>query len=427
MISGLWSKIGECTGRWEGVILTRGEGLGDRSSSRNSHEGVGSVEGQSKTAELLTGIPGLNENEASSSIVEKGKKKSIEIDLRVGRGPVALVADEGYIVGGDSNKIRRWRVKDGQEVGQPLDVGGFVLSIAVSRDGKWIVNGTGEGHVTVWDAKSYEKAIEFRGHNWAVLGVDISPDGTRIATGSVDKTVCVWSLSTGEHLLVPFEHDDVVAAVKFSPDGRCIATATWTRNTVRIYDSHDGRLVVDTPIQVGSPYNRSLAWAALGEVLFALSKDGSIHCIDVATGTTLSRWAIHSNNNPGCIALASDGAFIATSANSSVSFWDIATQQQIGPLIHHPAEVLYMVISANQDLAVSGGEKMILRKLPDILPSSYFDHVCVISPMRDANETLLTTNHLQLQPEALHTSGGDFRPKQPVSFPSYTTLTLNRV
>ena len=386
---------------------------GDR-PSRNGHEGVTSVEkGQSKTTGLLTGRPGLGENEASSRIVEKREAKSIEIDGEVKTRSIAFVADGDYIVSSDNNKIRRWRVKDGKEVGQQMDAGSKVWSIAASRDGKWIVSGAYDGRVTVWDAENHKEAIEFRGHSGFVSVMDISPDGTRIATGSWDYTLCVWSLSTGKQLLGPIKHDYRVVAAKFSPDGRRIATATWT-TPVRVYDSHDGRLLVDTPIRVGSSYNHSLAWTALSKELLTLSDDGTIHRIDVATGTTLSKWAIHRNYHARCIALASDGAFIAASAKSSVSFWEIATHQQIGPLIHHPYKVESMAISANHSLVMSGGKKIILRKLPDILPSSCFDHVHVLSPKVDDKETLFTMNCSQRQPEAVRTSTKEGRPEETI-------------
>ena len=295
-----------------------------------------------------------------------------------------------------------------------MDARSKVSSIAVSRDGKWVVSGQDDGRVTAWDAENHKKAIGFKGHELGVYAVDVSQDGTRIATGSWD-TVRVWSLLTSEQLLGPFEHDDRVVAVKFSPDGHLIATATWFRESVRIYDSHNGHLLVDTSIQVGSLYNQSLAWTGSGKDLFALSKDGNIHCIDVATGTTLSKWAIHSNYKPGCITLASDGPFIAASANSSVSFWDIATHKQIGPLIQHPTLIFCLAISANHDLAISGGKKIIVQRLPDILPSSYFDLVCVLSPKPDAEVTLSTMNSLQQQPEALRTRTEEYRPEETVS------------
>ena len=386
---------------------------GDRPSSPNSQEGAASVEkDRSKTSGLLTGNPGLNDNEASSRIVEKAEAKSIEIEGGVEIKSIAFVADGGYIVGG-VNKIRRWRVKDGKEVEQSIDVGSEIWSIAVSRDGKWIVSGSGWGGVAVWDAESHERAAEFRKHKWGVSAVDISPDGTRFATGARDRRVCVSSLPAGK-LLRAIPHGSVVVALKFSPDGRRIATATWSYESVRVYDSHDGHLLVETPIQVGSLYNQSLAWAGLGKELLALSKDGNIHCIDVATGTTHSKWAIHSNCDPRCIALTNNGAFIAASANSSVSFWDMATHKEIGPRIHHSYDISCMAISANHDLAISGGKKVILQKLPEILPSPYFDHVCVFSVTPDAKETLFITNHLQQKAEALCTSTEECRPEETI-------------
>ena len=83
--------------------------MGDQPSSCSGHRGVGSVgQSQSKTIGLLTGKPGLNENEASSRIIGKGEAKSIKIDHRTDTGPVAFIASEDYIISGDSNKIQCW-------------------------------------------------------------------------------------------------------------------------------------------------------------------------------------------------------------------------------------------------------------------------------------------------------------------------------
>ena len=310
-------------------------------------------------------------------------RKLIEIDGEHKRIRIAVVGDAGYIVGGDGKKIHRWKVNDGKEVGQPMDAGSDVSSIAASQDGKWIVGGMESGQVVVWDANSHEKVSEFKGHNKPVYAVDISPDATRIASGSDDPNICVWSRSTGEQLLGPLEHDFDVVAVKFSPDGQFIATAPWKRKSVQIYDSRDGHLILDRPIEVGSPYNQSLAWVSDSKQLFALSRDGRVHCLDVTNGRILSVWTVHGSGSPSCITLGSNAAFIAVSANSSVSFWDTTTHRQIGPLIRHPADIWNMEISANDDLVLSEGTKIVLRQLPDILPSSYFDDVGVFRSQRD--------------------------------------------
>ena len=176
------------------------------------------------------------------------------------------------------------------------------------------------------------KGTKWKAHYEEVKAVDISPDGVRITTGSHDETLCVWSLSTGERLLGPLEHGSKLARVKFSPNGRLIATATWDPN-VRICDSYNGTHLAQFPITVSSGLNQSLAWASDSKQLFALSSNGKIHCLDVSTGTTLARWVTHSSDDVNCVTLASNGTFIAASADSSVSFWDTATRKLIGSVI----------------------------------------------------------------------------------------------
>ena len=108
--------------------------------------------------------------------------------------------------------------------------------------------------------------------------------------------------------------------------------------------------------------------------------NGNINCQDVSTGTTLSKWAIHSSNKARCIALASNGTFIAASANSSISFWDTTTHERIGSAIEHTRDAASMAtyfkwldISTNYDLVVGGPLQITLSGLCDILPSRYSD------------------------------------------------------
>ena len=326
---------------------------------------------------ILTGTQDSSrrENRPASRNSEQKELKPIEIDGRDLIRSVAFLADgKHFVSGGSEGKIRRRRVEDGQEVGTPMNAGSIVLSIAVSRDEKWIVSGSFE-LVMVWNAESHSKVTEWKAHSDWVQAVDVSRDGTRIATGSDDKTVCVWFLSTGQRLLGPLQHDSKLAGLKFSPNGRLIATATWGPK-VRICDSYNGsHCLVEFPIQVYSAVNQSLTWANDSKQLFVLSNDGNIHCLDVSTGTTLSKWAIHGSDKARCISLASNGTFIAVSANSSVSFWDTATHERIGTVIEHTHVIKSMAISANYDVVVGGERTITLRGLCDILPYRYFDNV----------------------------------------------------
>ena len=295
-----------------------------------------------------------------------------EIDCRKDIQSVAFFVDGKHIMtGGKEEMIRRWRVEDGVEVGTPMVAAGPVYDIAVSGDGKWIVSGTWQ-LMQVWNAENSEKLTEVKAHSDWVHAVDVSRDSTRIASGSSDCTVSVWSLLTGKRLLGPWKHDNWggVIAVKFSPDGRRIATATWPLSSpyVRIYDSQDGSLLIDVPINVNSFNSHTLAWSNNSKQLFASSFD-KIYCLEASTGATLSQWPI-SGKDSKSIALASNDSFIAVSSGSSVSFWDTTTHNRIGTL-NHTAKIYCTVISADYAIAIASDTRLTLHSLCGILPSSY--------------------------------------------------------
>ncbi|KAI9571641.1 hypothetical protein HD554DRAFT_2168897 [Boletus coccyginus] len=154
-------------------------------------------------------------------------------------------------------------------------------------------------------------------------------------------------------LLGPLQHDYELATAKFSPNGWLVATVTWGHD-IQVYNSQSGGLLVSFLVNVGSDVNQSLAWASDSNKLFALSKNGYIHHVDVSAKTTLSKWPIHS-----------------TSANSSVSFWDTTTRDQIGSVIEYTHPVFFMAMSSNHDLVTSGDKKITLRALCNVLPSDY--------------------------------------------------------
>lgn len=350
---------------------------------------------------ILTRTQGSSEDSSttSSDVLRLGKEaNTIEIDCHDFIHSVASLADGRHIVsGGNGGQIQCWRVEDGHEVGPPMNAASVVFSVGMSRDGKWVVSGSNNGLVAVWNAKSRERVSEFKGHgSKSVRAVDVSPDATKFASGADDKIVSVWSLA-GKRLLGPLRHDYELAAVKFSPNGRLLATATWDRNSVRIYDTQNSDLLVDFPVRVSSSLNQSLAWANDSKQLFALSRDGNIHCLDASSNTaTPSRWLIErSNNNPKCITLASNGRFIVASSDSSVSFWDTMTHEQIGSVIGHTHAIWSMAVLANYDLVIAGDKKITLIELYGIIPSSYFDVVST-----SASETRCTKwlpNHKPLR------------------------------
>ena len=102
----------------------------------------------------------------------------------------------------------------------------FVLSIAVSPDGKYIASANAQAEnwtITIWEAASGSEIVTLGGHKSPIHSIAYSPDGKRIVSGSFDGTIKVWDASNGDELMtLP---SDGALAIAFSPDGKTIAGA----------------------------------------------------------------------------------------------------------------------------------------------------------------------------------------------------------
>ena len=70
----------------------------------------------------------------------------------------------------------------------------YVLSVAVSHDGNWVVSGSKDRGILFWDAKSAAVQLLLQGHKNSVISVNLSPVGGMLATGSGDwqARLCEW-------------------------------------------------------------------------------------------------------------------------------------------------------------------------------------------------------------------------------------------
>ena len=81
-------------------------------------------------------------------------------------------------------------------------------SVALSGDGRYIVSGSDDGTVAVWDLQTGARLHELTGHHGGVRSVALSGDGRHIVSGSDDGTVAVWDLQTGARLHELTGHQD---------------------------------------------------------------------------------------------------------------------------------------------------------------------------------------------------------------------------
>ncbi|KAI9623332.1 hypothetical protein KEM48_009492 [Puccinia striiformis f. sp. tritici PST-130] len=69
----------------------------------------------------------------------------------------------------------------------------YVLSVAVSPDGEWIMSGSKDRGVQFWDPKSGMAQFMLQGHKNSVISIAVSDTGGLLATGSGDWHARIWS------------------------------------------------------------------------------------------------------------------------------------------------------------------------------------------------------------------------------------------
>ena len=71
----------------------------------------------------------------------------------------------------------------------------YVLSVAVSYDGAWVVSGSKDRGVQFWDARTAIVQCMLQGHKNSVISIDLSPAGNVLATGSGDWQARICELA----------------------------------------------------------------------------------------------------------------------------------------------------------------------------------------------------------------------------------------
>ncbi|MEU5259656.1 hypothetical protein [Amycolatopsis sp. NPDC021455] len=137
--------------------------------------------------------------------------------------------------GGATPAVTRWDVTDRlhPRLTTTLRAGtGAFLSLALSRDGRFLVGGSTDTNAYLWDVSGAPRLLSsLTGHTDTVGAVSIGPSGTLIATAGYDRSMRLWDVSDPAHPIQTTAFGgfpDSAYTIVLLPDGRRVAIGAGT-------------------------------------------------------------------------------------------------------------------------------------------------------------------------------------------------------
>jgi WD40 repeat protein len=156
---------------------------------------------------------------------------------------VCFSPDGKYIVSGSSdNNVIVWDVASGNayRTFTAAHKKG-VNCVDYSPDGKFVISGGSEDKSAIlWNVLNNQKVNTFTGHTLAINAISFSPDGKNFCTGSADNTIKIWEIATSKVLFTIGGANKQISDVRYSPDGKYIVSAS-ADNNVRQYNAKDSK------------------------------------------------------------------------------------------------------------------------------------------------------------------------------------------
>lgn len=214
--------------------------------------------------------------------------------------------------------------------------------VGFSVDGR-VAAGSYDGSIRIWDVKTQEQVVEFKGHHEFVSAVAFSPDGSQVASVSSDlngiggrsaSDIKIWDSTTAQEQLALYGHHQRVRHLAFSPDGQQIATAGYDGD-IKVWNSQ--RRAQALRIQDGRHTISDLAVSPDSQKVISASHP--IKVFDRATGTELLVFKGHSGP-VNHVSVHPDGVRAASGGGKEpIKIWNYHTGQVLLTFENHRGPV----------------------------------------------------------------------------------------
>jgi len=211
-----------------------------------------------------------------------------------------------------------------------------INSVSASQNSKFIVTGSEDSTLKLWDAKNLKLLCTIVDHQSPIEIVEFSPDSTQFASVESWKmgspgVIKVWDTTTCLLLRTIFFRGEVFS-LTYSPNSKLLAVTGWTTN---IYNSATGQIIHEIPIGSHTPVRQKLSFSKNSESLTLVGPDSNIIMYHLESNRTHTLSRQHRGDPITCLKYSPDQKkLIIGTYGGNLEIWDITTEQLLHTLIH---------------------------------------------------------------------------------------------
>ena len=215
-----------------------------------------------------------------------------------------------------------------------------VTSLSSSSDGTFLVSGSNDKTIKLWDIQTGGIIKTLHGHTDRVCSVSISADDTMIASVAQDKRICLWNIRTGKHFILE-RYKHLAGSVAFSPT-----------NSQLLFSSSDG--VVQqwdiTSHKIGPPVLGDHVTFSPDSTQFVSWESWTVTIRNTDSRVTVMEFNLDDLIDYYCF--SPNGRFIAAAATCTIYLWDITGSKPclIQTLTGHIEPITSLVFSSPYNL-----------------------------------------------------------------------------
>jgi guanine nucleotide-binding protein subunit beta-2-like 1 protein len=232
--------------------------------------------------------------------------------------------------------IIQWKLtpEDNEKFGVPVKRltghSHYVQDVAISVDGQFVLSGSWDGTLRLWDLNTGMTTRRFIGHSRDVLSVAFSADNRQIVSASRDKKIFLWNtLGQLKYHISDEAHKEWVSCVRFSPNLQqpLIVSCGWDK-VVKVWNLTNCKLKTNLIGHTG--YVNTVTVSPDGSLCASGGKDGVAMLWDLNEGRHLSSLEAGDIINAMCFSPVR--YWLCAATGSTIKIWDLESKQCVDEL-----------------------------------------------------------------------------------------------